>query len=105
MRATLRRPTDATAHGQSAASGGSIRGLATYGCTCEPSGNLTILKIGPKELPFGSGYTTRVRRCAMVNAVPETSADTATVFANRFRPAPPRAITWEEPVRALNAPE
>src|ERR1700688_4402691 len=66
---------------------------------------LIILKIGPKESPSGSGYTTQVRRCAMPNAVDETSAVTATVLATRFQPDPPRAIISEEPERAWNAPE
>jgi len=29
------------------------------------SGNLRILNVGPKEKPFGSGYTTSIRRWAM----------------------------------------
>jgi hypothetical protein len=29
------------------------------------SRDLRILKIGPKEQPFGSGYDTSIRRCAM----------------------------------------
>jgi C4-dicarboxylate-specific signal transduction histidine kinase len=41
----------------------------------------------------------------MPNAVHETSANGATVFAKRFQPSPPRAIVSEETARALNAPE
>ena len=41
----------------------------------------------------------------MPNAVDETSAVTATVFATRLQPEPPRAIISEEPECAWNAPE
>jgi hypothetical protein len=41
----------------------------------------------------------------MPNAVHETSAVTATVFATRFQPDPPGAIISEEPECAWNAPE
>ena len=41
----------------------------------------------------------------MSNTVDETSAVTATVFAKRFQPDPPRAIISEEPECAWNAPE
>src|SRR5260370_5785041 len=41
----------------------------------------------------------------MPNTVDETSAVTATVFAKRFQPDPPRAIISEEPECAWNAPE
>ena len=41
----------------------------------------------------------------MPNAVDETSAVTATVFATRFQPDPPGAIISEEPECAWNAPE
>jgi C4-dicarboxylate-specific signal transduction histidine kinase len=41
----------------------------------------------------------------MPNAVDETSAVTATVFATRLQPDPPRAIISEEPERAWTAPE
>ena len=37
------------------------------------SRDLRILKVGPKEQPFGSGYTTSIRRCAM----PETELASA----------------------------
>jgi C4-dicarboxylate-specific signal transduction histidine kinase len=35
----------------------------------------------------------------MPNAVDETSAVTATVFAKTFQPDPPRTIIWDEPTR------
>jgi C4-dicarboxylate-specific signal transduction histidine kinase len=41
----------------------------------------------------------------MPKAVHATSAVTATVFAKRFQPDPPRAIISEEPECAWNAPE
>ena len=41
----------------------------------------------------------------MPNAVHETSAVTATAFAMRFQPDPPRAIISEEPEHAWTAPE
>jgi C4-dicarboxylate-specific signal transduction histidine kinase len=41
----------------------------------------------------------------MPNAVHETSAVTATLFATRFQPHPPGAIISEEPECAWNAPE
>ncbi|HEY6833288.1 MAG TPA: hypothetical protein VI251_12455 [Pseudolabrys sp.] len=41
----------------------------------------------------------------MPNAVRETSAVTATVFARTYQPDPPRAIISEEPECAWNAPE
>ena len=41
----------------------------------------------------------------MPNAVGQTSAVAATVFATRFQPDPPRAIISEEPECAWNAPE
>ena len=69
------------------------------------SRDLRILKVGPKESPSGSGYTTQVRRCAMPNAVREASAVTAAVFATRFQPDPPGAIIAEEPECAWSAPE
>jgi C4-dicarboxylate-specific signal transduction histidine kinase len=59
--------------------------------------NLIILKIGPKESPFGSGYTTQVRGCAMPKAVHATSGLTATAFAKRFHPNHPPDIISEKP--------
>src|SRR5260370_41877091 len=41
----------------------------------------------------------------MPKAIHATSAVTATVFAKRFQPDPPRAIISEEPESAWNAPE
>jgi hypothetical protein len=51
------------------------------------SRDLRILKIGPKEQSFGSGYTTAIRRCAMPCAAHATNGVIATAFAGSKKPS------------------
>jgi hypothetical protein len=66
--------------------------------------DLRILKVGPEERPFGSGYTTSIRRYAIALRRTRDHAVTATAFAKRFHRNPPRAMISEEPEWASSAP-
>jgi hypothetical protein len=69
------------------------------------SRNLRILKVGPKEMPFGTGYTASARRCAMPCAVRETTAVTATASSKRYHSDAAPVIIAKEPESARSAAE